>query len=67
MSGMRRYVSALMVSMNSNVQSHQLPKILVFKSKLVGVVSAVIESTISGWRFSSLFSIAVVIDESSNS
>jgi hypothetical protein len=49
---------------NSDVKSHQFPKLLVFKAELVGVVCSIIQVSISGWDCFLLISKFVVVDDS---
>jgi len=49
---------------NGDVKSHQFPELLVFKAELVGVVSSIIQVSISGWDCFLLISKFVVVDDS---
>jgi hypothetical protein len=51
---------------NGDVETHAFPEMGVFKAKLVCVVSAVVEGSISG-RYPFIISVLVVIDNRSDS
>ena len=52
--------------MNSNVKSHQLPKVWVLEAEHVRVVGTVVESRVA-IRNPGVVAVAVVINDSSNS
>lgn len=59
-------VTTFVIGVNDDIESHELPEVLVGVTKHVSVVGSIIEGSVGG-RDISVVSIAVVIDDGSNS
>jgi hypothetical protein len=66
MGSMSRNVSTFVISVDNNVQSHELPEVLVLVTKHVSVVGTVIKRWIHIWNLG-VITIAVVINNGCDS
>jgi len=63
---MSRNISSFVIGVDSNIKTHQLPEVLAFKAKLVGIVGTIVETCISVGDLR-VVTEAVVENNSSNS
>lgn len=63
---MSRYISTFMISMDHNIESHEIPESLVSEAEHLSVVGTIVKSGVSLWHGLHIL-IAVVEDDGSDS